>query len=386
LHWFTGDHWSFDFARQTHGGRTAELQTTMPLTDDRSKPLEVALWSGGLDSLAGLCNRLLAEPSGSYLLLGTGSNTILHSTQQQVAVGLREKFPGRVRLVQIPIRLDESAALRKAPSQRSRGFVFMLLGAACAYLAGTTTLHIYESGIGAINLPFRASEVGLDHTRSVHPLSLLYISSLITELLGTRFSVENPFLFSTKALMCQALVEAGCVDLAFETISCDRLHREKPMQCGYCSSCLLRRQSLAVHSIEDRTCYIATACPVERQAPWQLPLLFKPLKDIATLHPAKSQASLEIKPKHLHLSAMLRQVEDLRVLLSTSSPWYSLVLKYPQLADVVDQTTSYRGLAPEVMQEQLIHLYHTYVCEWDNSVRESLGEGLLDSVRMQGAA
>src|SRR5678816_1680692 len=31
--------------------------------------------------------------------------------------------------------------------------------------------------IGAINLPFRASEVGLDHTRSAHPLSLLYMSN-----------------------------------------------------------------------------------------------------------------------------------------------------------------------------------------------------------------
>ena len=165
LYWFTGDHWSFNFIRRTHGGRTAEPQMTMPLADALSEPSEVALWSGGLDSLAGLCNRLSAEPSWLLYFVGTGSNTILHSTQREVAVSLRDKFPGRIRLVQIPMRLDESTALRKEPSQRSRGFVFMLLGAACAYLAGKTTLHIYENGIGAINLPFRASEVGLDHTR-----------------------------------------------------------------------------------------------------------------------------------------------------------------------------------------------------------------------------
>jgi len=92
--------------------------------------------------------------------------------------------------------------------------------------------------------------------------------------------------------MCQALVEAGCVDLAFETISCDRLHREKPMQCGYCSSCLLRRQALAVQRVEDQTCYIATARQAESQALWQLPLLLKPLNNIATTRPAKSQAPL----------------------------------------------------------------------------------------------
>jgi hypothetical protein len=356
---------------------------TMPLADALSEPSEVALWSGGLDSLAGLCNRLSAEPRGHYTLLGTGSNTILHNTQRQVAVGLRDKFPGRIRLIQLPMQLDESAALRKEPSQRSRGFVFMLLGAACAYLAGKRSLHIYENGIGAINLPLRASEVGLDHTRAVHPLSLRDASNLVTELLGTQFNFENPFLFSTKAMMCQALVETGCVDLAFETISCDRLHREKPMQCGYCSSCLLRRQSLAVHGVEDQTCYIATACVVESQAPWQLPLLLKPLKNAAIARPVESQAPL--RPKDAHRRAMLRQVEDLRALLSIRPPWGSLVCKYPKLADIVDQTAPSVGMAPEVMRERLVRLYQTYVCEWD-SVRDRIGAGLLDSMRMQGAA
>jgi queuosine biosynthesis protein QueC len=385
LYWFTGDRWSFDFVRRTRRGRAAESQMTMPLADARSELSAVTLWSGGLDSLAGLCNRLSVEPSARYILLGTGSNTIPHSTQQQVAVRLRSQFPGRIRLVQIPIRLDESTALRKASSQRSRGFVFMLLGAACAYLAGKMTLHIYENGIGAINLPFRASEVGLDHTRSAHPLSLLYMSNLVTELVGARFSVENPFLFSTKAMMCQALIEAGCVDLAFETISCDRLHREKPLQCGYCSSCLLRRQALAVQGVKDQTCYIATARPAVSQAPLQLPLPLKRLKNIATARLDESQTLLWSRPAHL--LAMLHQVKELHAILSTRSPWASFVHKYPRLADVVDRIAPYAGIAPEIMRERLICLYQTYVSEWDNdSVRESLGEGLLDSARMQGVA
>ena len=385
LYWFTGEHWSFDFTHRTYGGRTAEQQMPLALADALSEPSEVALWSGGLDALAGLCSRLSAEPSGRYTLLGTGSNTLLHSVQQQVAVRLKNKFPNRIRLVQIPIRLDESTTLRKEPSQRSRGFVFMLLGAACAYLAGKTALHIYENGIGAINLPFRASEVGIDHTRSVHPLSLLDMGNFVTALLGTRFSFENPFLFYTKAVMCQALVKVDCVDLAFETISCDRLHRERPMQCGYCSSCILRRQALAVHGIKDQTRYIATARPTESQAPWQLPLPLKPLTNIAAARPVESQMFL--KPKHAHRLAMLHQVKELREILSTRSPWDSFVYKYPRLAEIVDRTASHTSMAPEVMRERLIQLYQTYVCEWDNdSVRHRIGEELLGGARMQGAA
>jgi len=65
----------------------------------------------------------------------------------------------------------------------------------------------------------------------------------------------------------------------------------------------------------------------------------------------------------------------------------SSISKYPKLADVVDRIAPYAGIAPESMREQLICLYQTYVSEWDNnSVRESLGEGLLDSARMPGVA
>ena len=84
---------------------------------------------------------------------------------------------------------------------------------------------------------------------------------------------------------------------------------------------------------------------------------------------------------------MLRQVEDLRALLSTQSPWRSFAQKYPEFANAVDRIAPYIGMAPEVMQEQLIRLYQTYVCEWDSDgVRDSIGEGLLDDARMQGAA
>jgi hypothetical protein len=135
---------------------------------------------------------------------------------------------------------------------------------------------------------------------------------------------------------------------------------EEPMQCGYYSSCLLRRQALAVHGVEDQTPYIATT----RSAASQSPLL----------------------PKPDYLLAMLRQVEDLRAILSTRLPWQGFVHKYPRLAAVVDQTAPYIGMAPDVMMERLLGLYQAYVCEWD-SVRGSFEEGLLlDRAKMQVTA
>jgi hypothetical protein len=105
---------------------------------------------------------------------------------------------------------------------------------------------------------------------------------------------------------------------------------------------------------------------------------------IATTHPVDSQ--LPLLPKHAHLLAMLRQVEDLRAILSTRSSWQDFVHKYPKLAAVVDQTAPYTGMTPEVMMEQLLGLYQAYVYEWD-SVRGSFEEGLLlDRAKMQVTA
>jgi 7-cyano-7-deazaguanine synthase in queuosine biosynthesis len=347
LYWYTGDYWVFEFKRRSTYGRRVELQNCISLTNDDSESVEVALWSGGLDSLAGLSKRLLSNSATNYTLFGTGSNTIIHHVQRQIARTIRERIPGRTKLIQVPIEPDETANLPKNSSQRSRGFIFLLLGAVCARAEGQNTLHVYENGIGAINLPFRASEVGLDHARSVHPLSLLRMSELVSQLLDLSFTFNNPFLFWTKAQMCESLIQANSIDLIFDTITCDHLHREKPMQCGLCSSCLLRRQALAVLGVADKTRYVSTH---------------------------------GTRPRMLdstHLQAMLYQVNRLKSILKEVDSWRGLSRRYPQLSDIVDQTAAQHAITPEQMKVQLLQLYGRYVREWE-SVQHLVGRECLD--------
>ena len=312
LYWYTGDHWRFSFSRHSTFRRGSELQECLPL-NGLASPVEVALWSGGLDALAGLYNRLLLSPATSFTLLGTGSSNIVHHGQKEtiLAVARVPAFAGRTKLVRIPIRVTGTISRPKNPELRARGFVFLLLGAACAYLEGRHELNVYENGVGAINLPFRASEVGLDHARSVHPISLLDMSTLVTALLGVPFRLHNPFLFSTKAQMCGRLVENGAVELIRKSISCDRLRRQKPMQCGLCSSCLLRRQSLAALGVEDQADYVATT----------------PYLDGGQTRPFDTT----------HLQAMIFQADSLRSLLSSRNPWGNLSRQYSTLTDTVDR-------------------------------------------------
>jgi hypothetical protein len=257
-----------------------------------------------------------------------------------------EAFRGRLKLIQLPIRLEK----KKAPvvsDSRARGFVFLLLGAICALQEKQHTLYIHENGIGAINLPFRECEVGLDHSRSVHPLSLLRMSTFLGEILGQPFSFENPFLLTTKAQMCQRLLQEK-PEIAFETMSCDSWHRRRPSQCGYCSSCLLRRQAIAVSGIEERTSY-----------------------QILVSKERKRQ-----KTDGAHLRAMLAQVDMLREIQQARDAWSVMIKHYPILQEMVEKMQAGSSAEQEILKQQLLHLYQEYVAEWDQ-VSPLIRQGLL---------
>lgn len=354
LEWATGSRWLFDFCKRSDSTRTVEQQPLLSSTNPHVS--EIILWSGGLDALAGLYTRLKTNCEASFMLFGTGSNDNAFYRQKQIFKVLQHSFPNRLNLCQIPIRFSRSSLHQKNKISRARGIVFMLLGAACAYLMGKRALYLYENGIGAINLPYRKSAIGLDHSRSVHPLTLLRVSDVISELLGEEFKVKNPFLFWTKAEMCKTLAEDGRNDLLQLTMSCDRPHRQQPIQCGYCSSCILRKQALAALQIEDETRYI-------------VPHARKPAGDT-----------------NLYLQHMLMQVSTFRDLLNVSDTpnlqWESLTRRFLELNDIVDRTAMAEKLLPVDMQKQLIRLYQTYVAEWD-TVESHVSADFLNQISSQ---
>src|SRR5258708_1304580 len=234
LYWYTQDQWFFDFPLRSAYGRLAERQLSFLNPSSCELPTEVALWSGGLDSLAGLYSQLKNGTAPShYVLFGTGTNTFIHSKQRAAAEAIEALFPGQTTLVQVPLRLDETKEMRKHSLQRSRGFVFLLLGAVCAMLEGQRVLSVFENGIGAINLPFTRAEVGLDHSLSVHPVSLIRMGEFISHLFGSPFTFQNPFLFQPKAQMCATLTTSAAFKrLVLSPFTCDAYLIDRPQQCG----------------------------------------------------------------------------------------------------------------------------------------------------------
>jgi 7-cyano-7-deazaguanine synthase in queuosine biosynthesis len=397
LYWFMRDNWTFEFVQRFADPRHSEMQLRLPMPSDedayghadRNCEVEVALWSGGLDSYAGLCNRIQAHPERTFVLFGTGSNDKTQHLQEQLATQLNDVLEARaggdgenrgtthLNLVQVPVRLTRGENLtvkkiHRSSGQRSRGFVFMLMGAAYAYLENQRDLYLYENGLGAFNLPYRASETVRDHAVPVHPLSLLRMGRFFSKVIGEPFRFHNPFLLWTKAELCEVLAELPLRQLIWETVSCDRPRREIPAQCGCCSSCLLRRQGLLALGLGDQTTYgvISEMCDRENTT---LP----------------SPGSRRRPFKASHLQAMQYQVNSLRAIFRSDNPWLSLVSRpgYALLEQTVEETAQEAEASPgteQVTPEQILHLYHKYISEWTTEVGEALGYGLLPSATLSG--
>ena len=348
---YTHTHWFLDFKkRNIEFGRLPERQSCTGFEEASS--LEVALWSGGLDSLAGLITRLTSSPTTDFILIGAGSNTIMQGVQKKLQRQVKEAFPTRTNLIQLPIHLKDSKGLAKNSLQRSRGFVFATLGAVTAYLQKQQHLYIYENGIGAINLPFRASEVGLDHTKSVHPVVLSQLSQFLSNIFGEPFEVRNPFIFLTKGEMCMSLKNVEYQKFVKDSISCDGLHREKVMACGYCSSCLLRRQALLAANIDDETEYLVIN---------------------------ESIANKERIFDSNYLYCMREQINILNKIFSSVEVQKNFMIRFPEIFEIVSRTAQLHQLSNQEMIEKILDLYKRYVIEW-NAVEDILGRELLQLV------
>src|SRR5579859_3564125 len=341
----TDDRWKFEFVkRQTP--RSSELVDPMFRMPLRSGA-RAALFSGGLDSLAGLCIDLAHRPDQDFVVVSVRTNDRVGAVQDQLMAAIRNRFGrGRREVVHVAINVgfdqDSHQFDDEERSQRSRGFLFVVLGAVAALAAGSHTLAVYENGVGAINLPQAATQYGAQNSRATHPRALAGVQRLVARATGQQFGVQLPHLFMTKAQMCAVLADLGLAPLADLTISCDGFPqrvRGQP-QCGLCGSCLLRRQALHAAGLG------------EQDDPRQY------RKDV--MDPSTTLKSGQLYP----FNAMLYQRDVLARALSSVQPWRALAAQFPGLLDVLPHVDlcSEPPLFPEF---ELMGLYRRYCDEWD---------------------
>ncbi len=351
LYWLTQDEWSLIFQTRKPRPRLAELEQFL-FADPAEAPATVSLFSGGLDSLAGLAAAALEGNRGSSVLVSAYTNSRLFSLQRKQFQLIKstwrregqENSQRQVLHVAAPLSLEKPGQIREERSQRTRALVYLAVGVATATLAGSDTLYVYENGIGALNLPMNETQLGVDNYRGVHPLSLMMTEELFSIVLGQSVRIRNPFLFTTKAEMCGALLSKGLIDAVELTVSCDGFPqrvKDSPPQCGYCTSCILRRQALVASGLAE----------CDSAGGYRLDALGK-------------QEELN-EERRYGLNAMRNQVYRLSSCLKATDPWGMLTVSYPELARTQAALAKNQSCDAEEFKAGTLRLYEQYVQEWE---------------------
>ncbi len=252
LHFMTDDSWEVAF---TDAPRPT-VQQLLPRTELKSAD-EVALFSGGLDSVAGLYARSLAK-GGEFVAVSACGNEVLGHAQAAALDELRKLGVKATCLKLVhQLRATHRGRSRKEASQRSRGLLFLAMGAVTASRLGKPDFHVYETGVGCINLPMCRAQVSAQGTRAMHPRTIAMFNELLRSVLDRPVRAITPFFLLTKGELCRA-AGAALPRLARFTMSCDEGEGHKPdamEHCGACTSCLFRRIAIFSAAQADATTY-----------------------------------------------------------------------------------------------------------------------------------
>lgn len=206
----------------------------------RSRPSEVILFSGGLDSFAGAVEEL--TEGRSVALVSHRSASKIASAQKRLVIQLRDRF-GTDRVLHVPVWANLNGSLGLEPTHRTRSFLFAALGAVTARLFGVDRIKFFENGVVSLNLPPVAQVVGARATRTTHPKVLAGFRKVLSEVCQRPIDVVNPFIWMTKAEVVSRIYANGLGNPIRDSRSCTRVHDMTTLHphCGRCSQCIDRR-------------------------------------------------------------------------------------------------------------------------------------------------
>lgn len=227
----------------------------------------VALFSGGLDSLAGAIDALAA---GTRVVgVAHFDAGITPKRQRDLWTELQSRFGGLAvdlrRLLLRPMPESSGVAHHQLPSgqdrestTRARSLLFLTAAIAIAdAIDPHCPVVMPENGFIGINVPLTGARQGSLSTRTTHPHFIALLGEVVAGL-GLDHEIRNPYRVLTKGEILAASADPKLLErLAADSLSCSHpeatRHRTgEEGNCGYCWPCLIRRASMH-HVGWDRT-------------------------------------------------------------------------------------------------------------------------------------
>lgn len=267
LHLLTGDDWRIGFEQVARDAEAPCFQGFLALPPFKEAK-RVGLYSGGLDSAAGLANRILAG-ADHYLLMTVDHRSGLHNRTAMQLGEMASILQKHRKAMPTYLHSTLSTTLvggkskriaMQEKTQRSRAFLFCTAAAIAAEAYQVETVEMFENGVGAINLPLMAGMLGNGlATSGAHPVFLDLMSRLSTLVTGRTIQFVLPFADKTKAEMIKGLKASKALTAwAQESRSCihTSIRERGKSHCGYCPGCIERRQAFKAAGVtEDLSAY-----------------------------------------------------------------------------------------------------------------------------------
>ncbi len=217
------------------------------------------LFSGGLDSLAAAVE--FGVGPGELELVSHVTRNTFTSGAQRVLAERVERSGGRIRHRQFFVSSRDGGPtnLKHAEenSQRTRSFIFLVLGALVARRTGHLEIvYLAENGQLAIHLPLTQGRIGAFSTHTAHPDVLVAMREFLSAALEAAITIENPYVYSTKREVVQQIAST-IPDAIAEAKSCWKNARlpAGATHCGECIPCYVRRIAVEHLLTTDPTAY-----------------------------------------------------------------------------------------------------------------------------------
>lgn len=245
LNYLSGDHWHFEFIQRTIPDTRAQ-QCFLPGGKTLPSQAVVMPFSGGLDSFSTFAS---FKEAGEVVYL---INTETIAGNKKNVRSLIEAAGNAEFSARIPLQVCSRRHAEK--SYRTRSFLFLVVTAIACKLAGGKRLVIPESGQGSLGpcLTRTGSEYPY---RGMYPKFIEYVQRWLSVIWpASSITIEQPFIWNTKAQMLDKLARSKYAGLWKNTTSCPRNltwsktrsseEQQIPPQCGVCSNCIQRRVAL----------------------------------------------------------------------------------------------------------------------------------------------
>lgn len=251
LCFMTGDReYSFTF-QPGHYTPPTGLFNSEQFTLNPRKNTSVVLFSGGLDSLTGVIQRLQQSNDTVCLVSHRSGQPETARTQDRLFRALRQRFPSRIKHYRFYCSLRGIRAIEE--TQRTRSFLYSSIAYAICSALSQNKFYLYENGVTAMNFPRRQDLMNARASRTSHPKTIALLQDLFAEIEVSQVLIKTPFMLTTKTEVMRKLFKSGMQDLITSTVSCSRTFQniKQATHCGGCFQCVDRRFAAHGSRLDD---------------------------------------------------------------------------------------------------------------------------------------